>query len=65
MNGLDSAKRIRERSEVPIIALTANSSRNEMEKCLEVGMNDYLAKPFKPQELYANIMDLMTVAAMA
>jgi CheY-like chemotaxis protein len=63
MNGLESAKRIRERSEVPIIALTANASRSEMEKCLETGMNDYLAKPFKPQDLYAKIMGLMAVMA--
>jgi DNA-binding response OmpR family regulator/signal transduction histidine kinase len=61
MNGLDSAKRIRERSDVPIIALTANASRSEMEKCLEMGMNDYLAKPFKPQDLYAKIMGLLAV----
>lgn len=63
MNGLDSAKRIRERSPVPIIALTANASHHEMEKCLEVGMNDYLAKPFKPQELFAKIMSLLPVGA--
>jgi DNA-binding response OmpR family regulator/signal transduction histidine kinase len=61
MNGLESTKRIRERSEVPIIALTANASRSEMEKCLEMGMNDYLAKPFKPQDLYAKIMGLLAV----
>jgi CheY-like chemotaxis protein len=61
MNGLDSAKRIRERSDVPIIALTANASRSEMEKCLETGMNDYLAKPFKPHDLYAKIMGLLAV----
>jgi CheY-like chemotaxis protein len=61
MNGLESAKRIRERSDVPIIALTANASRSEMEKCLEMGMNDYLAKPFKPHDLYAKIMGLLAV----
>lgn len=59
MNGIESARRIREKSEVPIVALTANSSRLEMEKCFEVGMNDYLAKPFKPQDLYAKIMSLL------
>jgi CheY-like chemotaxis protein len=61
MNGIDSTKRIRERSDVPIIALTANASRSEMEKCLETGMNDYLAKPFKPHDLYAKIMGLLAV----
>ncbi len=63
MNGLDATRRIREASTVPIVALTANSSRMEMEKCLETGMNDYLAKPFKPQELYAKIMGLLAVNA--
>lgn len=63
MNGLDATKRIREQSAVPIIALTAQSSRPEMEKCFEVGMNDYLPKPFKPHELYAKIMNVIAVMA--
>ncbi|MBI5914569.1 MAG: response regulator [Bacteroidetes bacterium] len=61
MNGLDAARKIREFSEVPIIALTANSTKQEQEKCLEIGMNDYLAKPFKPQELYASILSVMNI----
>jgi DNA-binding response OmpR family regulator/signal transduction histidine kinase len=60
MNGLESAKKIREFSQVPIIALTANSSKQEEEKCLEIGMNDYLSKPFKPQDLYERIMSVLT-----
>lgn len=63
MNGLDATRKIREQSNVPIVALTANSSRLEMEKCLETGMNDYLAKPFKPQELYAKIMGLLVAVS--
>lgn len=59
MNGVDSAKRIRGFSEVPIIALTANASKQEADKCLAVGMNDYLGKPFKPQDLYAKIMNTL------
>ena len=61
MNGLDSAKKIREFSQVPIIALTANSNKQEQEKCLEIGMNDYLSKPFKPQELYERILAVMAL----
>lgn len=61
MNGFDSAKKIRQFSEVPIIALTANSSKQEADKCLAVGMTDYLGKPFKPQELYAKIMNAMVL----
>lgn len=59
MNGLDSSKKIREGSNVPIIALTANASKQEADKCYAVGINAYLTKPFKPQDLYAKIMSLM------
>ena len=61
MNGLDAAKKIRDFSNVPIIALTANSTKQEQDKCFEIGMNDYLAKPFKPQDLYAKIMNIMSL----
>ena len=36
---------------VPIIALTANTLDNDKEKCINAGMNDYLAKPFTAEEL--------------
>ncbi len=61
LNGLDSAKKIRGFSQVPIIALTANSNKQEQEKCLEIGMNDYLSKPFKPQDLYERILAVMAL----
>lgn len=61
MNGIEAARKLREFSQVPIIALTANSTKQEQDKCLETGMNDYLAKPFKPQELYARIMNVLTL----
>ena len=61
MNGIDAAKRIREMSDVPIIALTANSTKQEQEKCFEIGMNDYLSKPFQPEDLKAKIMGLIAL----
>ena len=59
MNGMEAARKIREFSQVPIIALTANSSKQEQDNCMEIGMNDYLSKPFKPQDLHARIMATM------
>ncbi|MCA6361440.1 MAG: PAS domain S-box protein [Bacteroidetes bacterium] len=40
---------------LPVIALTAHSSQAERERCLEEGMNDYLSKPYRAQELYYRI----------
>ncbi|MEM1324158.1 MAG: response regulator, partial [Bacteroidota bacterium] len=59
MGGLEASSKIRETSTLPIIALTANSSKQEADRCYEVGINDYLAKPFKPQDLYAKILNLL------
>lgn len=41
--------------QVPIIALTANTLDNDRDKCIQAGMNEYLAKPFTAQELVAVI----------
>ena len=59
MNGLDASIKIREMSTVPIIALTANASKQEADKCFAAGINEYITKPFKPQDLYAKILGLM------
>lgn len=58
MDGYDATKIIREKLQldIPIIALTAHSSAGEREKCLALGMNDYLVKPFRAQELYFKIV---------
>ncbi len=59
MNGIIASQKIRTTSSVPILALTANASQPEEEKCLSIGINDYLSKPFKPHELYNRIMAIL------
>jgi PAS domain S-box-containing protein len=48
MNGIEATEHIRNQlnQEVPIIALTANAIKGEKERCIEIGMNDYMSKPF-------------------
>lgn len=53
MDGLEATRRIRRdlQSSIPIIALTANAIKGENEICFAAGMNDYLTKPFKEEDL--------------
>lgn len=54
VDGYAATNCIRERLniKIPIVAVTAHSAKGEREKCLELGMNDYLTKPYRAQELY-------------
>ena len=56
MDGYEAAKAIRmggpPKSAIPIIALTANANLKDMQRCLEAGMNECLAKPFTPESLF-------------
>ncbi len=60
MDGYEASRQIRRSgrwADLPIVALTANAMSEERERCRAAGMNDYLAKPFRREELKA-LLDL-------
>lgn len=57
-DGFTLCQRIRQTSNVPIIMLTANSDEMDRILGLEIGADDYIAKPFSPRELFARIKAL-------
>jgi len=64
MNGFDAAVEIRKmadpkKSKIPIIALTASALFDIKERVYESGMNAYVSKPFKPDDLYEKILNLV------
>jgi response regulator RpfG family c-di-GMP phosphodiesterase len=48
-----------EKKKIPIIALTANVMKTDLEKYLKAGINDFILKPFKEAELYQKIRELL------
>ena len=56
MDGFTATENIRKLSthhcKVPIVALTADAMKEDKERCLESGMNDYISKPFRLEEIY-------------
>ncbi|MFI3158286.1 MAG: PAS domain S-box protein [Methylococcaceae bacterium] len=59
MNGFEATERIRSQAhlaKLPVIALTAGVTQEEHKKCLALGMNDFIAKPIKPQQLLSTLI---------
>ena len=56
MDGFEATQEIRQQEQgtgkhIPIIAMTANAMQDDRQKCLQVGMDDYVSKPINPQKL--------------
>jgi two-component system phosphate regulon response regulator OmpR len=58
-NGFDFAKRFRTGSAVPILMLTARADSKDRISGLELGVDDYLAKPFEPRELLLRLGNIL------
>lgn len=58
-SGLTLLRQLRTRSEVPVIVVTADESRETRLACLEAGADDYLSKPFDLRELGLRIRNLL------
>ncbi len=66
MNGFEATDYIRNKmnSDIPIIALTADVTTVDLDKCTAVGMNDYIAKPIDERVLYSKMIGLVKKESM-
>ncbi|MCB1778281.1 MAG: response regulator [Candidatus Competibacteraceae bacterium] len=58
MDGYEATRQIREQEkykDLPVIAMTANTMKEDKEKAFVSGMNDYIAKPINPDVMFATI----------
>ena len=58
MDGLDATREIRKLpqcADLPIVAMTANAMGGDRERCLDAGMNDHVAKPIDPEQLWRTL----------
>jgi len=67
MDGYKTTRFIRQQLEIniPIIAMTATAMKGELEKCLEVGMTDYMSKPFEFIDLYKKICQVLQIKVVS
>src|SRR5205085_4794418 len=70
LDGFQVVRAIRERERsagghLPVIALTARARREDRQRCLAAGMDDYLAKPLRAAELFAAIERVIPARSVA
>lgn len=63
MDGYQTTTKIRQQMkiDIPIVAMTATAMKGELEKCIEVGMTDYMSKPYEFVDLYKKICNVLSI----
>ncbi len=64
MNGFELARRLRAAGDIPLLMLTVRNEEQDVVHALELGADDYLAKPFSPKVLIARIRALLRRAGV-
>src|SRR3972149_1196905 len=65
MDGFEVCRRLREWSQTPIIMLSARGDESDKVKCLDLGADDYITKPFGKDELIARVRAVMRRTELA
>jgi two-component system response regulator CpxR len=64
-DGFDLLRRVRDQSQIPVLILSAKADRSDRVMGLQAGADDYLAKPFHPDELLARVQAILRRAQAA